>query len=214
MESKLVGSQISGRILALHKPKGYEVTRPKTLGEQRYPGQMTVYSLLPSEFHSRRWMPVGRLDKNSSGLLLFVWEGPLAFRMQTPGHIDKTYEVWVKGHLNQEHLQKVLRGVATPIGILKAKSVEVLGMVGPNSLVEVVLDEGKNRHIRRMFGCLKDLGPNRFFKTLDLTRTSIGPISLDLEPGQWRFLTEIETKMLLESVPANKKTPRKITSPL
>ncbi|SRR5579871_169698 len=183
------------RILMLHKPKGYVVTRPRAALDPK-----TVYSLLPPEFHAQGWVPVGRLDKDSTGLLLFVQEGPLVYRLQTPGHIDKTYEVWVKGRLRREHLENVLKGVETPIGLLKVKSVEVLGVVGPNTLLKVTLDEGKNRHIRRMFGALKDVQLQKFFKALDLTRISIGPVHLDTQPGQWRFLTEDETSSILDSV--------------
>jgi 23S rRNA pseudouridine2605 synthase len=185
----------------LHKPKGYEVTRPKAIGDERYPGQRTVYSLLPPEFHAQGWVPVGRLDKDSSGLLLFVTEGPLVYRLQTPGHIDKVYEVWVKGHLQPGHLEKVLKGVKTPSGILKAKAIVVLGVVGPNSLVKVALDEGKNRHIRKMFAGLKDVKRNKVFKVLELTRTFIGPVRLDIEPGRWRYLSDVETEELLKCVP-------------
>jgi len=184
------------RILMLHKPKGYEVTRPKIAHAGK-----TVYLLLPSAFHKQGWVPVGRLDKDSTGLLLFVKEGPLVYRLQTPGHVEKTYEVWVKGHLGPGHLEKVLKGVESPLGLLKAKSIEVLGVMGPNTLVKVRLDEGKNRHIRRMFGGLKDLEHKRFFKTLDLTRVSIGPVQLDIEPGQKRFLTATETDSLLSGIP-------------
>ncbi len=189
----------------LHKPKGYEVTRPKTLGSKKSSGPQTVYSLLPDEFHAQGWVPVGRLDKDSAGLLMLVREGFLVWRLQTPRHIDKVYEVWVKGRLKPEHVEKILRGVQTPIGVLKAKAAWVQGAVGPNCLVKVVLDEGKNRQIRRMFAGLKDLGRNKFFKALDLTRTSIGPVHLDIEPGQWRFLTEEESDAVLESIPGTKK---------
>lgn len=189
----------------LHKPKGYVVTRPQPAGGEKVPGQKTVYSLLPPEFHAQGWVPVGRLDKDSTGLLLFVKEGPLVYRLQTPGHIDKTYEVWVKGRLRPEHLEKVLKGVQTPIGLLKAKSAVVLGAVGPNTLVKVALDEGKNRHIRRMFGGLKDAQLKKFFKALDLTRISIGPIRLDIEPGEWRFLTGQEVDSLLDGIPGKLK---------
>lgn len=188
------------RILILHKPKGYVVARPKTARTEKISGQKTVYSLLPPEFHNQGWVPVGRLDKDSTGLLLFVKEGPLVYRLQTPGHVDKTYEVWVKGRLRQEHLQEVLKGVETSIGLLKAKSVEVLGAVGPSTLLKVTLDEGKNRHIRRMFGALKDVHLKKFFKVLDLTRISIGPVQLDIQPSQWRFLTDAETTSVLGSV--------------
>ena len=189
----------SERILLLHKPKGYEVTRPKTPGTKNYPDQLTVYSLLPVEFHEQGWVPVGRLDKDSSGLLIFVREGFLVRRLQTPRNIDKVYEVWVLGHLKPEHLEKVLKGVKTPIGNLKAKSASVQGVIGPNTLVRVILDEGKNRHIRRMFKGLRDMERKKYFKVLDLTRTAIGPISLDVEPGQWRFLTEAEAETVIKS---------------
>ena len=193
------------RILILHKPKGYEVTRPPVPGRPRYPGQQTVYSLLPVEFLEQGWVPVGRLDKDSTGLLIFVREGFLVHRFQTSRHIDKVYEVWVRGRLNPGHLEEALGGVRTPLGMLKAKSVSVLGAVGPNTLVRVILDEGKNRHIRRMFWGIKDAGKNKRFKVLDLTRVSIGPIPLDLEPGQWRFLTGAESEALFKSVQGQKK---------
>src|ERR1700690_880742 len=89
----------SERILMLHKPKGVEVTRPKTPGDKKASAPKTVYSLLPPEFHAQGWVPVGRLDKDSSGLLMFVREGFLVRLLQTPGNIEKAYEVWVKGHL-------------------------------------------------------------------------------------------------------------------
>ncbi len=182
------------RILMLHKPKEIVVTRPKS------PDAKTVYSLLPAEFHGQGWVPVGRLDKDSTGLLLFVREGFLVRLLQTPKNIEKVYEVWVKGRLKPEHRVKILEGVESPLGLLKAKAIFVLGEVGPNSLVRVVLDEGKNRHIRRMFAGLKDVERKRFFKVRDLSRVSIGPIELDLEPGQWRFLSEAESEALVNRV--------------
>jgi 23S rRNA pseudouridine2605 synthase len=201
----LVGMKSSERILMLYKPKGFEVTRPHNPWSEKSPADTTVYALLPAQFHSQGWVPVGRLDKDSSGLLMFVREGFLVRRLQTPRNIDKIYEVWVKGHLKPEHMEKILGGVRTPIGILKAKAVSVRGVVGPNSLVEVVLDEGKNRHIRRIFGGLRDDRHNRFFKALDLTRVSIGPVHLDIEPGRWRFLKESESEAVLNSIPGLKK---------
>jgi 23S rRNA pseudouridine2605 synthase len=188
----------SERVLILHKPKEVVVTRPKSPGDEKHTLQKTVYSLLPPEFHSEGWLPVGRLDKDSTGLLIFVREGFLVKLLQTPRNIDKVYEVWVKGHLKPEHLKKVLEGIRSPIGLLKAKAISVLGRVGSNTLVKVVLDEGKNRHIRRMFRGFKDVELNRFFKVLDLTRIAIGPIALDIEPGQWRFLSEAESESLLK----------------
>ncbi len=191
---------MSGRILMLHKPKGYVVTRPiEPLNST------TVYSILPPEFHAQGWVPVGRLDKDSSGLLLFVREGFLVKLLQTPGNIHKVYEVWVKGRLCPGHLQQVLDGVQTPLGPLKAKEVEVLGAMGDNTLVKMTLDEGQNRQIRRIFACMKDMEKNKYFKALDLMRIAIGPVSLDLEPGKWRFLSDAETESLLRDLPRKAK---------
>ena len=194
-----------GRILVLHKPKGYEVTRPKTLEAETYPGQKTVYSLLPPEFHGEGWVPVGRLDKDSSGLLLFVKEGFLVARLQMPGNMDKVYEVLVRGRVQKENVENMLAGVETPIGLLLAKAVEVGDEAGLDTSVKVVLGEGKNRHIRRMFAGMKDLKSDKSLKVLELKRTHFGSVSLDIEPGAWRFLTEPETQALLRLIPPKKK---------
>jgi 23S rRNA pseudouridine2605 synthase len=199
-----------GRIIALHKPKGYEVTRPKVLGHESYPGQKTVYSLLPPEFHEGGWVPVGRLDKESTGLILFVKAGPLVFQLQKPGNLEKVYEVLVRGPVQPEHVEKILEGVQTPIGILKAKAVEILpsldseqipkeqrGGKGNKTRARVVLEEGKNRQVRRLFSGLRDVKFNKPLKVLELKRTRIGPLELDVESGQWRYLTDEETVAIL-----------------
>ncbi|HEY5039655.1 MAG TPA: hypothetical protein VIJ93_11330, partial [bacterium] len=97
-----------------------------------------------------------------------------------------------------ENVEMALRGVESPVGVLLAKAVEIQGEAGPQTLVRVVLDEGKNRHIRRMFAGLKDLKVNKPLKVLELKRTFFGPVSLDIEPGAWRFLTDAETEALLK----------------
>jgi len=181
------------KVLMLHKLKGYEVTRPKSLVNSQ-----TIYSLLPSEFHSGDWVPVGRLDKDSTGLLLFVKAGPLVYRLQSPGNLQKVYEVWVKGRVHQEQIEQMQEGVKVGNVLLKALRVDILGVVGSNTLLRIILDEGKNRHIRKMIGKVKDTKHGRFFKVFDLSRISIGPVALDLQPGGWRFLTEKETDRLLD----------------
>jgi len=169
-----------------------------------YPGQKTVYALLPSEFHSEGWMPVGRLDKDSTGLLLFVKEGFLVGRLQRPGNLEKIYDVWVRGHVQPPHVEKILEGVESPVGILKAKSVEILGGAGPKTHLRMVLTEGKNRHIRRLFWLLTDLKFKRRLKVLELKRIKIGSLNLSVPSGQWRFLTEEETETLLRCIPPKK----------
>jgi len=192
------------RILLLNKPKGYEVTRPKSLDHKTYPGQETVYSLLPPELYEEGWVPVGRLDKDSSGLLLFVKEGFLVARLQRPGNMDKVYEVLVNGRVEEEHLKRILKGVTTPLGPLSAKAVEVLGRLGFQTSLRVTLSEGKNKQIRRIFAGLKDQ-EGKSMRVLELKRMRFGPIELDGEVGTWRYLSEAETAKLLGAIPPKAK---------
>ncbi len=179
------------RILMLHKPKGAVVTRR----DER--GRMTVYGLLPDWALADGWVPVGRLDQDSTGLLLFVKEGALVEALTRPGACPKTYEVWVRGRVTEEHLAAIRRGIPSPVGLLTATSIVLLGGAGPKSRLRVTLDEGKNRHIRRLFGALRDPKFGTPLKVVELKRTHIGSLTLDLPSGGWRFLDECEAKTLL-----------------
>ncbi|MEK6796498.1 MAG: pseudouridine synthase [Spirochaetota bacterium] len=179
------------RLLALNKPKGYVVTRSDELNRK------TVYELLPEWANTDDWMPIGRLDMDSKGLLLFTRDGTLADRLTTPGNCEKVYEIWVRGHVNDEHIRAALAGVETPEGLLKAVRVERKGGAGPKTRLEVELDEGKNRHIRRLFGAMTDAERGTPLKVLELKRVQIGCIKLDLPSGKWRFLSDDEESILL-----------------
>lgn len=179
------------RVLMLHKPRGVVVTR----SDER--GRKTVYGLLPDWALADGWVPVGRLDQDSTGLLLFVKEGALVEALTRPGACLKTYEVWVRGRVTEEHLDAIRRGVPSPVGVLTASSVELLGGAGPKSRLRVTLDEGKNRHIRRLFGALKDPKFGTPLKVVELKRTQIGSLALDIPSGSWRFLEEHEAQALL-----------------
>lgn len=173
------------RLLMLHKPKGYVVTRSDEKGRK------TVYDLLPAWAYDERWMPAGRLDLDSRGLLLFSKGGKDVDALTRPGRLLKTYEVWVRGRVTPEHAALALTGA------FRAKEVEVLGQAGPKTRLRVVLDEGRNRHIRRLFGAMKDPRFGTPLKVLELKRTAVGSLSLDVPSGQWRFLTEAEASSLL-----------------
>ena len=179
------------RLWMLHKPRGVVVSRSDEHGRK------TVYDILPAWVHDDGWQPVGRLDRDSRGLLLFTREGQLVERLTRPGGLLKVYEVEVRGRVTPEHLAAIQLGVETAIGPLSARSVEVLGTVGPRTRLRVTLDEGKNRHLRRLFGALEDPQHGTPLKVLELKRTAIGPLTLDLPSGGFRPLTPAEEAGLL-----------------
>jgi 23S rRNA pseudouridine2605 synthase len=188
MESE-TGSLTEG-VLLFHKPRGVVVT---TRDER---GRRTVYDCLPGWVREKGFVPVGRLDRDSRGLLLFVRDRRLVEELGAPGRHAKTYEVWVRGRVTPEHLRAARRGVESPVGLLNVQSAEVLGTAGPKTRLRVVLEEGKNRHLRRLFGALRDPLHGTPLKVTDLKRTGFGPLQLDLPSGGWRFLREEEAERL------------------
>ena len=182
------------QFLMFHKPKGAIVTLSDE-GRRK-----TVYDILPGFVLKDGWRPVGRLDRDSRGLLLFTRDGELVNRLTQPGQYSKIYEVWIRGRITEEQLLQTLKGVKTAIGILKLERVEISGYAGPKARLLVELLEGKNRHIRRIFGVLKDPQFNSPLKVLDLKRIQIGTVKLDIPSSRWRFLTHKEEKALIRGI--------------
>jgi 23S rRNA pseudouridine2605 synthase len=171
--------------LALNKPRGIVTTASDEKGRD------TVYTLLAAELP---WVaPVGRLDKASEGLLLLTNDSEWAARITAPEtHLDKTYHVQI-GEIGSAALLDALQnGVRTEEGdTLRVKAASVLRQGERNSWLEIILDEGKNRHIRRMLESLK-------IEVLRLIRVAIGPLALgDLPKGAVRQLT-VEEKLTLD----------------
>jgi len=168
----------------LNKPRG-AVT---TASDEK--GRATVYAYLDE---TMPWLvPVGRLDKASEGLLLLTNDSEWAARALAPEtHLDKTYHVQIAAIAGAALLASIAAGVRTGDGVfLRAKSVRILRSGDKNSWLEIVLDEGKNRHIRRM---LAQLG----IEVLRLLRVAIGPLRLgDLPKGDSRPLTDVEKRDL------------------
>lgn len=183
----------SKKLLVLNKPKGYVVTRSDELGRK------TVYDLLPDWVFHDGWMPIGRLDLESKGLLLFTTNGKIGDALTKPGNCIKIYEIWVRGHVTDQHIVQALKGVESPQGLLKALEVEKINIGGAKTKLVVKIDEGKNRHIRRLFGAMKDPKFGTPLKVLNLNRISIGNFKLNIEIGQWRYLSLEEEKMLIEN---------------
>jgi len=191
MNSKTNDSKI---LFALNKPKGYLVTRSDDLGRK------TVYDLLPDWVFNDGWMPIGRLDLESKGLLLFTTDGKVGNVLTKPGNCIKVYEIWVRGHVTDEHIAEALKGVESKHGLLKALVVEKIGMGGAKTKLKIVINEGKNRHIRRLFGAMKDPKFGTPLKVLELKRISIGSFKPNIESGKWRFLSSEEERMLLQNL--------------
>ena len=181
----------SKKLLALNKPKGYVVTRSDELGRK------TVYDLLPDWVFDDGWMPIGRLDLESKGLLLFTTNGQVGNVLTKPGNCMKVYEIWVRGHVTEEHIAMAKKGLESKGDLLKALVVEKIGMGGAKTKLKIVIDEGKNQHIRRLFGALKDPKFGTPLKVLDLKRISIGSFKLNIESGKWRYLSLEEESMLI-----------------
>jgi 23S rRNA pseudouridine2605 synthase len=170
--------------LALNKPRGVITTASDEKGRE------TVYSLLPAGL---TWVaPVGRLDKASEGLLLLTNDSEWASRITDPDtHLEKTYHVQVGSLVDSSLLQQLRRGVRAADGeTLRVKSAALLRSGEKNSWVELILEEGKNRQIRRIFEAMK-------MQVLRLLRVAIGPMVLgDLAKGSWRKLTAQEKRAL------------------
>ena len=168
----------------MNKPRGAVTTASDEQGRE------TVYSYLPENV---QWLaPVGRLDKASEGLLLLTNDSEWAARVTTPdNHIEKTYHVHVDVVAGSAILDKLRAGVRVQSGeILRAKRAETLRQGEKNSWLVVVLDEGKNRQIRRMFEALG-------IRVLRLIRVAIGSLQLgDLAKGKCRALTREEWQTL------------------
>jgi len=184
LDSKSVGS--GERIyFALNKPRGLVTTASDEKGRE------TVYAFLPAEFP---WVaPVGRLDMASEGLLLLTNDSEWAARISAPEtHVEKTYHVQI-GAIVDEHLLDALRnGIRSSESgeLLCAKRASLLRRGERNSWIEIVLDEGKNRQIRRMLEHLQ-------IEVLRLVRVAIGPLTLgDLAKGKTRVIQKDEKQAL------------------
>ncbi len=177
--------------LAMNKPRGIVTTASDEKGRD------TVYTLLAAELP---WVaPVGRLDKASEGLLLLTNDSEWAARVTAPEtHLDKTYHVQIGKIADATLLETLKNGVCTKEGeTLRVKGASLLRQGERNSWLEIILDEGKNRHIRRMLESLK-------IEVLRLIRVAIGPLVLGaLAKGAVRHL-KAEEKLTLDR--AMKKT--------
>jgi 23S rRNA pseudouridine2605 synthase len=170
--------------VALHKPKGYVTTRDDPGGRK------TVYDLLPSDLH--HLFHVGRLDRESSGLLLLTNDGETANRLLHPRYgTTKEYLADLVEDPSAEHVRQLTRGVELEDGVAKAESARYLGELDDGMYrVRLVMREGRRREVRRMFEALG-------YTVKRLFRQRFGSIEIGgLRSGRWRYLSEAEVERI------------------
>src|SRR5574343_314391 len=189
---RFTGSSRPPRVLMYHKPEGEIVSRDDP------DGRPSVFAALP-RMRGGRWINVGRLDFNTSGLLLFTTSGELANKLMHPSsQLVREYAVRVLGELTMDAQQQLLKGVELEDGPANFGALVDAGGEGANKWYRVTIFEGRNREVRRMFeavGCTVSR----------LIRVRYGPLVLppQLKRGRCRELTELEIKQLLKALPAS-----------
>jgi pseudouridine synthase len=169
--------------LALNKPAGYLTT----LADPQ--GRPTIVDLMPKG--APRLFAVGRLDADTTGLLILTDDGDLAFRLMHPAfHVPKTYRATVSMVPSEAVLEQLRSGVQLDDGMTAPAEATVIGHGGSNCVVELTIREGRKRQVRRMFLTLRH-------PVLALSRVSFGPIELgSLQVGATRALTDDEVRKL------------------
>jgi 23S rRNA pseudouridine2605 synthase len=178
--------------LLLHKPLRVMTTMSDPQGRE------TVASLVPTQLHPGLF-PVGRLDYESTGALLFMTDGELGHRLLHPKwKVEKEYRVLVDGTLSDSQLETLRCGVQLDDG-LTAPAIVTAEKVGPVAEYSIVIREGRKRQVRRMFSAVGH--PVR-----ELHRVRFGTVELgELPTGRWRYLEEAEAEALRESTGMSEK---------
>lgn len=166
----------------MYKPEGYITTVKDQFNRK------TVLDLINIK---ERIYPVGRLDYDTSGLLLLTDDGDLANKLMHPKYrIFKTYEAEIEGGISEDSINKLRNGVLIDGYKTAPAKVKLLKKTQKNSFVQISIHEGKNRQVRKMF---EKVG----HRVIKLKRLSFGNINLDgLREGQWKYLTDDEIEYL------------------
>lgn len=184
VDGKVVLLGDSQVILMLNKPKGYLTSMSDPFS------RACVSDLIPTDRYPGIF-PVGRLDCNTTGLLLFTTDGELGNKLLHPReHVDKTYHALVAGHVSPDALRQLESGVVLEDGITSPAKAEVIKKTKKNTWLSLTIHEGRKRQVRRMCEAVG-------FPVKELQRVSFGPLSLgDLKQGSYRELTAVECREL------------------
>ncbi|MDO7673545.1 MAG: 23S rRNA pseudouridine(2605) synthase RluB [Reinekea forsetii] len=173
------------RVLIYNKPEGEICTRKDPEGRQ------TVFDRLP-KLTGERWVAVGRLDINTSGLLLFTNDGELANRLMHPSRqIEREYAVRILGEVKQENIDAMCAGVQLDDGMAKFSDVQYFDGKGSNQWYHVVIVEGRNREVRRLW-------ESQGFQVSRLKRVRYGSVFMDssMRAGTWNELAKKDIDQL------------------
>ena len=187
----LRGVPLDGRVMRhvmMNKPAG-------VLTAARDPRQPTVMDLLPEVYRRIGCMPVGRLDKDTTGILIFTCDGEMNHRLLSPGrHVSKVYRATVAGTPGPEAVAAFAEGMDLGDFTGQSAQLEILRAGKESSLAEVTVAEGKFHQVKRMFAAAGH-------EVLSLHRRAFGPLELDpaLREGEWRELTETEAAALRQA---------------
>ncbi len=200
-EAKLVfGHQADRRVLLYNKPLGEVCTRSDP------EGRPTVFDRLPP-LKNGRWIAIGRLDINTSGLLLFTNDGELANQLMHPSsEIDREYAVRVLGDVDDALIERLKEGVLLDDGMARFSDVQFFNGEGANKWYHCVVMEGRNREVRRLW-------ESQGITVSRLKRVRFGPVFLqsDVKVGTWREVAQGEVKVLGNEVGLKSKRAPRIT---